>query len=152
MNIKAIAVLLLLATSAVLANASSDFELHSVADAPKGDTKEYTLPPRNGRSETILLDSAVLLDSSALKSVKVVLDGNNKPQLLITFTDSGAKRFGEITKAHIGKRLGILLAGKLHSTPVVNEPIMGGSVEISGNFTEEEATALSDKLSKSIKP
>src|SRR5205823_5541678 len=117
-------------------------ELHAVADTPSVDTKEYLLPQHDGRSETVLLDSAVLLDGSALKSVRATHDQDDNPLIAITLTESGAKRFEELTSAFVGKRLGIVLAGQLQSAPTVQTPITGGSLLISGRFTKQEATEL----------
>ncbi len=152
MNIKSIAAILLFAPYASFSAEPTQFEIHAVADAPGASTKEYLLSQRDAQSETVVLDSAVLLDSSALKTAEVTHDQNGKPQIAMTLTESGAERFGEITAAHVGKRLGIVLAGQLQSAPVIQTVITGSSIVISGNFTEPEAADLASKLNKSIQP
>ncbi|MCA9360780.1 protein translocase subunit SecD [Candidatus Nomurabacteria bacterium] len=72
---------------------------------------------------------------------------SNEPMVTVTFTPEGADLFGEITKAHVGEQLGIFLDGELLSSPVINEPITGGTAVISGNFDLEEARSLYKNLS-----
>ena len=55
----------------------------------------------------------------------------------------GAQKFGRATTDNVGKRLAIVLDGKIISAPSINEPITGGSGIISGNFSFQEATDLS---------
>ena len=54
----------------------------------------------------------------------------------------GAKKFGKATSNGVGKRLAIVLDGKIISAPEVREPIIGGNGQISGNFTFQSATDL----------
>ena len=142
--------ILFLAFSFAFAADSVPFELRAVADAATDETKEYSMPQRNGDSEKILLHSATLLDRTAIKSAAIERESNDTIGILITLTESGGKRFGEITTKYAGKRLGIILDGKLHSTPVVRDPILGGSLTLTGNFTKLEATELVKKLNQSI--
>jgi preprotein translocase subunit SecD len=58
------------------------------------------------------------------------------------FNASGARAFGRVTEQNTGKRFAIVLDGKVISAPVINEPILGGSGQISGNFTFESANEL----------
>src|SRR6185295_18642475 len=62
------------------------------------------------------------------------------------FDSVGAKRFGDITRANVGKPFAIVLDGKVLSAPVIQEPIIGGSGQISGGFSVQEATDLSALL------
>ena len=62
------------------------------------------------------------------------------------FNQSGARKFGSFTKDHVGKPFAIVLDGKVLSAPNINEPILGGSGQISGNFTVEGTTALALQL------
>ena len=58
------------------------------------------------------------------------------------FDSQGARRFGDATRTGVGKRFAIILDDKVISAPVINEPITGGSGQISGNFTVEAANDL----------
>jgi preprotein translocase subunit SecD len=137
----------LLAVSCVaFAAEPAAFELRAVSDAPGATTIPHPLPQRDGSTETVHLESAVLLDHAAIDSAKVRRDSSGNPAIYITLKKSGRKRFGEITTAHINKRIAILVAGRLLTAPVVREPIHGGEVQISGNFTDEEARGLAAML------
>lgn len=82
------------------------------------------------------------------------------------FKDEGARKFGELTKRLVGQQIGIFLDGEPtergadgRPLPVneyrgvtVREPIMGGSGEITGNFTKEQAVDLSVKLNAGALP
>jgi preprotein translocase subunit SecD len=58
------------------------------------------------------------------------------------FNSVGAKRFGDVTTANIGKRFAIVLDKKIISAPVIQSAITGGSGQITGNFTPESANDL----------
>ncbi len=60
----------------------------------------------------------------------------------LEFNMEGAQLFHEVTSANVGRRLAIVLDGKVYSAPNINEAISGGRAEISGNFSPEEANKL----------
>ena len=72
---------------------------------------------------------------------------SNEPLVAVRFNGEGADLFAEITRQNVGEQLGIFLDGELLSAPVINEPIIGGTAIISGNFTPDEAQALATNLS-----
>lgn len=65
-----------------------------------------------------------------------------EPIVLLNFNDEGAKLFEKITTEHTGELLAIFLDGEPISTPVIREPIPGGTATISGQFTPTEARDL----------
>ncbi|HWJ70410.1 MAG TPA: protein translocase subunit SecD [Sphingobium sp.] len=80
----------------------------------------------------------------------------NAPVVSIRFNGSGANKFARITQQNVNKRFAMILDGKVLSAPNINEPILGGSAQISGNFTVESANQLaialrSGKLPVSLK-
>ncbi len=58
------------------------------------------------------------------------------------FDGKGAARFGQATQQNVGKPFAIILDNQVISAPRINEPILGGSGQISGNFTPESANDL----------
>ncbi len=58
------------------------------------------------------------------------------------FTAAGAKRFGEFTRDNVGKVFAVLLDDKVITAPVIREPILGGTGQITGNFTADSANDL----------
>jgi len=75
-----------------------------------------------------------------------------EPQVLLTFSSDGARKFAEITKRVTGKRLAIALDNIVIQNPTVNEPILGGSAEISGDFTIDDAKAVVTQLNAGALP
>lgn len=65
-----------------------------------------------------------------------------EPVVHFSFNHLGAKKFAEATTKNRGRRLAIVLDGKILSAPVINGPITGGEGVVSGNFTVEAATEL----------
>ena len=66
----------------------------------------------------------------------------NEPTVSFTLDRIGAQKFGRATTDNVGKRLAIVLDGKIISAPNINEPITSGKGMISGNFTFQQATDL----------
>jgi preprotein translocase subunit SecD len=58
------------------------------------------------------------------------------------FDSVGGRRFGDITKANVGRPFAIVLDNKVISAPVIREPILGGRGQISGHFTAQSANDL----------
>ncbi|MFA6435936.1 MAG: peptidylprolyl isomerase, partial [Candidatus Gracilibacteria bacterium] len=82
----------------------------------------------------------------------VEFNQNYEPYVSIQFNDEGATLFEELTGSNINKRLAIFVGGQLISAPNVNEKIGGGSAQISGQFTIEEATNLARDLNTGAIP
>lgn len=92
---------------------------------------------------TILLKKHALMTGDLLSEAKVNIDQRfSEPYVSITFNAAGAKLFEEITAAHVKKRLAIILDGSVYSAPVIQERISGGSAQITGRFTMDEAKDL----------
>jgi preprotein translocase subunit SecD len=93
------------------------------------------------------------LTGADLQSASVVFDTQTgKPAISIQFTDEGGKKFEDITGKNIGKALPIILDNEIISAPMVQERISGGSAQISGTFTIEEAKQLSIQLNAGALP
>ncbi|MFS0849213.1 protein translocase subunit SecD [Novosphingobium panipatense] len=76
----------------------------------------------------------------------------NQPVVDITFNQQGGERFAQLTSQNVGKRFAIILDGKVLSAPAINEPILGGSAQISGSFTTKSATQLAIALRSGALP
>jgi preprotein translocase subunit SecD len=66
----------------------------------------------------------------------------SEPIVTFRFNTSGARKFAEVTQQNVGKPFAIILDNQVISAPVIREPILGGSGQISGNFTVESANDL----------
>src|SRR6476469_1238230 len=67
----------------------------------------------------------------------------SEPIVSFRFNSTGARKFAEATQQNVGKPFAIILDNKVISAPVIREPILGGSGQISGSFTVEQANDLS---------
>jgi protein-export membrane protein SecD len=76
----------------------------------------------------------------------------NEPIVTFRFDAAGAKRFAKVTQENVGLPFAIILDGKVISAPVIREPILGGSGQISGNFTVPEASDLAVTLRSGALP
>ncbi len=98
------------------------------------------------------------LTGADLKKAQITYGSGNKtntsPQVAIQFTDTGAKKFEEITRRNIGQPLAIFLDDQPVSLnpPIVQQEIIGGNAVISGNFTTEEAKKLTTQLNAGALP
>ena len=93
-----------------------------------------------------LVHEIPILDGSMLTNANVGFDRNNRPLITFTLNAEGADIFGDFTGRNVGKRLAIVLDGKVYSAPNINERIGGGSGQISGNYTVLEAKDLAIAL------
>jgi len=86
------------------------------------------------------------LSGKNVKSAGVIRDNMNRPEIAFSLDGDGAKAFGDITSANIGKQLAILLDGELYSAPVIRSAILEGNGVIQGSFEEKEAFDLANVL------
>ncbi len=76
----------------------------------------------------------------------------NEPVVSITFDQQGGQRFAQLSTQNVGRLFAIILDGNVLSTPVFNEPILGGTAQISGGFTTETANNLAISLRSGALP
>jgi protein-export membrane protein SecD len=60
----------------------------------------------------------------------------------IRFNDLGSRKFDDVTRANKGKPYDLVLDDVVITAPNINEPILGGSGQISGNFNVQSANDL----------
>ncbi len=76
----------------------------------------------------------------------------NEPIVSFRFNASGGRRFGQVTAENVGRPFAIVLDKKVISAPVIREPILGGSGQISGNFTVAQVNELAIQLRSGALP
>ncbi|MCY6380593.1 protein translocase subunit SecDF [Hoeflea prorocentri] len=90
-----------------------------------------------------LLQRRPLLSGDNLVDAQAGFDQRtNEPIVTFRFDTAGAQRFGQITQQNVGYPFAIVLDEAVITAPVINEPILGGTGQISGNFTVESANDL----------
>src|SRR3989338_4138857 len=93
------------------------------------------------------------LTGKHVKKATVVFDSQDgKPQVGLTFSEDGAKIFGEVTQRNVGKPVGIFIDELLISAPTVQQAITQGDAVITGNFTIDEAKKLAIAINSGALP
>ncbi|HUC51853.1 MAG TPA: protein translocase subunit SecD [Xanthobacteraceae bacterium] len=90
-----------------------------------------------------LVEKRVLVSGADLTDAQPSFDPQTgQPVVTFRFNSSGARKFAEVTSANVGKPFAIVLDNKVISAPVIQTPIVGGSGQITGNFTVQSANDL----------
>lgn len=154
-------------------NADANYYIRDPDAEQKADTKNFGSFGFRGKAEFMLMkdslrDGSIIyrpvyveirnqLPGTSLKDASVQYDMNNQPQISLSFDSKGADRFARVTSMYApngennsnnnqGRRLAIVMDGTLYSAPSINEPIYGGTAQITGQFTIEEAIKLANAL------
>jgi preprotein translocase subunit SecD len=91
-----------------------------------------------------LVEKRVLVSGADLTDAQPGFDPRtSEPIVSFRFNTSGARKFAQVTQENVGKPFAIVLDNQVISAPVIREPILGGSGQISGNFTVQSANDLS---------
>ncbi len=93
-----------------------------------------------------LVSRKVEMEGNEIKNADVRMTDFGQREIVLEFTGEGAKQFGKVTTEHEGKRLAIVLDGQLYSAPNLNEPILGGTAQITGSFSEDDARSVANAL------
>ncbi len=108
------------------------------APPPIGDV---VLPMQNNPQETMVVNASVAVDGANLQNAQASTDPQSGNWVVnFTLNSVGAREFADVTTDNVGKPFAIILDGKIISAPVIREPITGGSGQITGNYTAQQAT------------
>jgi protein-export membrane protein SecD len=112
------------------------------------------LPSSEHPGVSYLIDKRILVDGSDLADAQPGFDSThtNEPIVNFRFNQRGAAKFGKITQDNVGRPFAMVLDKKVISAPVIREPILGGTGQISGNFTPESANQLAVLLRSGALP
>jgi preprotein translocase subunit SecD len=90
-----------------------------------------------------LVEKRVLVSGAELTDAQPGFDQRtSEPIVSFRFNTSGARKFAQVTQENVGKPFAIVLDNEVISAPVIREPILGGSGQISGSFTVQSANDL----------
>src|SRR5262245_60174430 len=106
---------------------------------PPGDELLYGNPPsgapKGSQQIPYVLKNQVLVTGQNLVDAQPSFDQRTgEPVVTFRFDAAGATRFGKVTRENVGLPFAIILDNKVISAPVIREPILGGTGQISGNF------------------
>ena len=94
----------------------------------------------------IAVKRQVMVSGEDLTDATQGYDQSNQAIVNIRFNGSGGRKFGQVTSQNVNRPFAIILDGTVLSAPNINEPILGGSAQISGSFTVESANQLAIAL------
>jgi preprotein translocase subunit SecD len=94
-------------------------------------------------NQPYVIEKRVVVSGEDLTDAQPGFDQRNgEPIVSFKFNNNGARRFAQVTQENVGKPFAIVLDNEVISAPVIREPILGGSGQISGNFTVQAANDL----------
>lgn len=103
-----------------------------------------------GTLEFQTADGETFMDGTAVAQAKaetITNDTGNKEYVVsLTLTDEGAKTFAKVTTENVGNRLPIVFDEEIISNPTVQSAITGGTAQISGMESFEEAESLASQI------
>ena len=120
--------------------AKLDFQLVAEPGDPPNEVE--TLPMQKGGG-TLTVQKRIMVDGADLVDAQQSFDQQTgEPDVTFRFNLRGGQKFGQVTSENVGRPFAIVLDGKVISAPVIRSPITGGTGQITGNFTSEEANNL----------
>jgi preprotein translocase subunit SecD len=120
--------------------------------APPGSEIVPYAPDAPGAGTSIAVRRLGGIRGDSLTNAQQTYDQNNEPVVSITFDAQGSRRFADLTSENVNKPFAIILDGEVLSAPNINEPILGGTAQISGGFTVESANNLAIALRSGALP
>jgi preprotein translocase subunit SecD len=114
--------------------------------APVG-SQVLPYPDAPGPQKAIAVHRQVMISGDQLIDATQGFDSRtNLPVVNIRFDSQGGRKFAKVTQENTGKPFAMILDNSVLSAPNINEPILGGQAQISGNFSVESATQLAIAL------
>ena len=117
-------------------------EESSIQKALDGIIPKDSMLLRDSEGRPYLIQKHSVVTGDMLTDAQLAHDQYNQPTVAFNFNTIGAKLFGDVTRNSVGKRLAIVLDNQVLSAPNINEPIITGSGQISGNFSVSSANEL----------
>jgi preprotein translocase subunit SecD len=143
MALMAITSLAWIAQAQTGAKSSPKFEVRLAEDKPGKGLTEATVEGSTPRK--VFLHKEVILSTKDIAGAKAITI-DDKPALDVSFTPAGAKTLTDLTTANVGKRLAIILDGKVRAAPLIRDGITEGKAHITGAFTREETEKIARVL------
>ncbi len=124
-----------------LVGTTAKLEFRLVADANTPPNEQDTLKQQQGGE--IPVEKRVMVAGEDLTDAQPGFDGRSgEPDVNFRFNLRGGQRFGQVTSDNVGRPFAIVLDNVVISAPRILGPITGGSGQITGNFTVEQADNL----------
>ena len=116
------------------------FEVVNGRRMPSGSRLVYT---DTEPAVPYLIKRRAMVSGESLVDASIGFDQQTgSPEVNFRFDSVGAKKFGEVTRANVGRPFAIVLDDKVISAPVIQTAILGGAGRITGSFTVQGANDL----------
>ncbi len=121
--------------------------------APPGSEIFPYAPGSGGEGDFLAVQRLGGIRGDNLTNARAGVDPQtNRNVVNISFDAQGGAKFAKLTTENVGRPFAIILDGQVLSAPNINEPIIGGNAQISGNFTAESANTLAIALNSGALP
>ncbi len=117
---------------------------------PKGATVNSLTQPEKVLDKVVNRESnpPILTAADIVPNAKASTSHNGVPVVVMNFNERGTQLFHDFTRQHVDDYLAVFSDGRLLTAPMINEAIPGGSAEISGFKTKEEAQSVADRINE----
>jgi preprotein translocase subunit SecD len=109
-----------------------DMEVLPGASSTPGDTSQVYY----------LVNKAPAITGRDLRNARPTVDSFNAPAVSFTLNSAGVAKFSKVTGANVGRQLAIVLDGRVQTAPVIEGQISQPEAQITGHFTQQEASDL----------
>jgi len=106
----------------------------------------------NPKIPVLLLKQVVMSGDDIVDASPGFDQRTNEPIVSFRFNGNGTRRFAQVTQENVGRPFAIVLDNDVLSEPIIREPILGGSGQISGNFTPQDAYGIAMLLRSGTLP
>jgi preprotein translocase subunit SecD len=127
------------------------FRMVDLSTTPEQAQQQGRVPPdseilpgsKSENRQPYLIEKRVVVSGEDLTDAQPGFDQrSSEPIVSFRFNTSGGRKFAQATQENVGRPFAIVLDNEVISAPVIREPILGGSGQISGSFTVEQANDL----------
>lgn len=101
-----------------------------------------------GGQRTYYVHHEVLLTEEDVIMADVVRRDNGAPAVKLTLTEEGQRKLLQVTQNNIGRKLGIIVNGRLQSVSPIEAPVDTGTVLVTGHMLEGGAERCSRALTR----
>ena len=127
-----------------LVGKTAKLTFHMVKDLSGSDrsVSSRVLPMLDDEGRNISVERRALITGEMLDTAAPSFDQTGQPVVTFRFNSQGSRRFCKISTENVSKPFAIVLDDEVISAPVIREPICGGSGQISGGFSVQDANDL----------
>ena len=124
-----------------LLGTTAKLTFHLVDMEGTGGVDSRKLPMRENKSQMIAVKRKVIMSGDMLVDARPAFQDGN-PIVSFRLNSLGAQRFCDVTRNNVNKPFAVVLDNQIITAPNINEPICGGSAQISGRFSTQESSDL----------